>query len=92
MSPKKIASVDDLIGELGGQTRAAEVFGTSPQNIAHWQKAGRMPAKFYLAHQARLAERGIMAPATLWSFVPPENFNRDHGDEAPEGARPRALT
>lgn len=70
MSSNRIASVKELVRILGGPTDAAEVFGTTPQNIIHWQVKDRIPAKFY-RHRDALVGRQIEVPLSLWGFVEP---------------------
>jgi hypothetical protein len=69
MDAKRVTTVADLIRTLGGQAAAARLFDTTPQNVDHWRRKGRIPAHHYVAHQKRLAECGIDAPITLWGFA-----------------------
>lgn len=67
---KMIASVAELVVELGGPKKAAEILGgATPQKIVNWRASGRLPARFHIMHGRQLAERGISAPPSLWGLV-----------------------
>lgn len=67
---KVIASVAELVTELGGPKRASEVLGgATPQKVVNWRASGKLPARFHLLHGMQLAELGISAPPSLWGLI-----------------------
>jgi hypothetical protein len=68
MDAKRVTTVADLIKALDGQAAAARLFGTTPQNVDHWRRKGRIPAHHFLPQRKALAGKGIEAPVTLWGF------------------------
>jgi len=67
---KTVSNISDLISELGGPTRAAEVLGaTSPQQVVNWRLRGKITAELFTAHQDILSRLGLAAPASLWGMI-----------------------
>jgi hypothetical protein len=62
-----IETVDELIEELGGITKAATALGESgPNVVGMWRLRGRMPSHRFLAHKDALERIGINADVRLW--------------------------
>lgn len=67
---KEISSVAELVIELGGPTKAADVLGgATPQKVVNWRASGKLPARFHIMHSKQLAERGLSAPPSLWGLI-----------------------
>lgn len=56
-----INTLDDLIAELGGPSRASEVFygETKPQGICNWKRRGFLPPSRHLPTILELRRRGM---------------------------------
>lgn len=63
-----MASVDDIIGKLGGPNEAARVAGVGLEAVRKWRQAGAVPAK----HWAAIAARTGFALADLQPAHPAE--------------------
>jgi hypothetical protein len=67
MSDFTVTSIGELINELGGPTRAAEVLGVKgPQRVVNWRRRNKITPDLFMKHQAALQKRGIVAPASFW--------------------------
>jgi hypothetical protein len=66
---KVVASVAELVAELGGPKKTADLLGATPQKVVNWRAAGTLPTRFHIVHSKHLAERGIFAPPSLWGLV-----------------------
>lgn len=66
---KTVTSVEDLIAELGGVKATGDFFGVTSQMIVNWRDRHKaLPSRRYPVQKRLLAERGIEAPLSLWSF------------------------
>ncbi len=74
---QRVESVSELIEQLGGVSATGRVLGTTPQNVVNWRTAGKIPAKFFKAHKAKLRAARIRAPDELWDFITVEELG--HG-------------
>ena len=71
--PKVVASITELVNELGGPSKAASVLGSAtPQKIVNWRATGRIPARFYILHGRQLEAHGLRAPPSLWGLLEEE--------------------
>lgn len=69
---KKLATVSDVIAELGGPTKTAALVDKTAQHANGWRIAGKFPARTFIAINSALSERGCEAPPSLWGMVEPE--------------------
>jgi hypothetical protein len=68
---RELDSVDAVLKELGGLTKAGELVGATAQTINHYKLTKRFPPKTYLVFTEALRAKGFTAPASLWGMVEP---------------------
>lgn len=66
MKLKFVTSIEELVDELGGPTKAALKLNTTPQNVWNWKAAGKLPTAKYLRQKQQLRALRIDAPDELW--------------------------
>lgn len=69
---RTVTTIEELIRELGGVTKAAEIFGEEVNVVGNWQYRCKMPSNKFLVHQTTLLKYGISAPAEFWFSMPSE--------------------
>jgi hypothetical protein len=69
--PPPIASTDEAIDALGGNTDVGKIVGVSHKAVSNWRRwnRGRFPAETYLALNAALAKIGRTAEPRLWGMI-----------------------
>jgi hypothetical protein len=61
---------DDVVTALGGPAAVGRLTSNPTCAVCNWRKKrDRFPAKYFDAMRTALAERGFVAPATLWGQV-----------------------
>jgi hypothetical protein len=73
MQIRDLHTIEEVLGALGGLTRAAALVGKTANNANSWRVAGQLPAKTYLVYAAELKARGYRAPLHLWGMIEPES-------------------
>lgn len=68
---RELNSVDAVLEELGGLTKAGELVGATAQTVNHYRIAKRFPPKTFLVFTEALRAKGFTAPASLWGMVEP---------------------
>lgn len=76
---KTLATVKDVIKELGGRQAVADLAGVKVKAVAIWRWQNALPAKSYLVLRDALEKRGCKADTSLFSFTP-------ISDDQPEAA------
>lgn len=67
MTKITVSTIRELIEVLGGPTKTGELLGgVSTQVVVNWRNRGRITPSLYVHNQAKLKERGIVAPPELW--------------------------
>lgn len=69
---KTISSIEEMVKELGGVTKAAEVFGERINVVGNWQLRQKLPANKFLTHQEILKAKGLAAPPSFWFETAPK--------------------
>jgi hypothetical protein len=68
---RELDSVDAVLRELGGLTKAGELAGATAQTVNHYKITKRFPPKTYLVFTEALRAKGFTAPPSLWGMVEP---------------------
>lgn len=61
----------EVISELGGPAKAAEITGRKYTAAWNWSKRATFPPNTFLAMRSALHEKGKTAPARLWRMDEP---------------------
>jgi len=73
MALKQLATVDEVIDALGGNSGTMSVTGAkSPQAVSNWRRRKRIPPRHYSCMADALAAGNFAAPRQLWGMTPPD--------------------
>jgi hypothetical protein len=65
------SSAQDVLDALDGIAAVAKALGRTYSAVHQWRGNGKFPPGLYLVMTRMLADRGVTAPASLWSMEPP---------------------
>lgn len=69
---KKIATIAELIAELGGDTEVADWLGISQSAVAHWKLRNQIGAGWHLRILAEAADRDLEVDPSVFGLSPTE--------------------
>jgi hypothetical protein len=68
---------DSVVTELGGPAAVGRLTGNLSKAIYVWRsQRGRFPSKHYFVMKEALAEKGFIAPISLWGFTEAANLRK----------------
>ena len=70
MAKQRFSSTSEVIEALGGVAAVGRLTGRKLTAVSNWHKFEHFPANTYLRMIAALHDRGLHAPAWLWSMEP----------------------
>lgn len=65
---QELATAGAVIDALGGTGATARLLGKTPQHVANWRAANRLPSYSFLVVGSALKERGLSAPPSVWGI------------------------
>jgi hypothetical protein len=66
-----VDTIDDVLAELGGPAKAAELAGVTPPAASNWKSRGRFPSDLYLLFCAELSRTGKTPDPVLFGLKSP---------------------
>lgn len=70
MSTRTLNTIADIIEALGGIAAVADLTGRKVGAVYMWKPLGKFPANTFQVMKRALADRGYVAPDSLWGMAP----------------------
>lgn len=80
---REIATIDDVIDQLGGTSAVARLTGRPAQAVSNWRRRGKAPPEAYLIISRALSERGLSVPLHVLGMDEPPMEKSPPDPEAP---------